>query len=530
MTAPLNDDFANAEALSGVGLLVTGLDTTDATLEVSEPEVTDESWMSWGSYNTSIGATVWFTWSPPSDGDYTLTTENSDFDTVLAVYEATGPGFAGLALLAANDEGAINEYGDDLAYPPGWSRVGLPSIAAATTYFIQVGGFNGSTGLLSLSASVGLPPPEPPQFTYDDPDREWERVGPYTGPILAADYVGDAFLISVANNTVLWSYDADGPWTVSPLSPPLGPQNGIRSNLAAHSGTYVGVSDGSISSFGGVHGIWTTDSLETGWTLAATIPLAAPQELGVGIVYHGGKWVLLTLRGYIYEATTPEGPWTLLDNNLVGMTNALTNVSSGSVHSLTVIDGIMVATVWAVLSGDYYSYTVPGSSMSFVTNESIRNFVWSSTDGSTWTYESNIGGNYWEMLSYSLQPIRKYDQGFFLSCFNYLYTAPALSGPWTINTPWDTWLSEVELRPPFAVANFGEDAGWVIYASEYAGANSAVLTGPSLTDLQCHTPSYEEGLLFPQFTPMTDGSEFVLLGDSGPVAQRSQGEWGIALA
>ena len=77
--APANDDFANAAALSGLPANATGTNV-DATTESGEPEHTDFSSVTPGEHS------VWWSWTAPSDGDVTVDTCGSNFDTLLAVY------------------------------------------------------------------------------------------------------------------------------------------------------------------------------------------------------------------------------------------------------------------------------------------------------------------------------------------------------------------------------------------------------------------------------------------------------------
>jgi len=89
---PGNDNFANAQVMSGCSGSVTGTNIA-ATQEAGEPPNPD-----------SAGSTksVWYQWQAPSTGSVTIDTIGSDFDTVLAVY--TGNSLSGLNLVANNDD------------------------------------------------------------------------------------------------------------------------------------------------------------------------------------------------------------------------------------------------------------------------------------------------------------------------------------------------------------------------------------------------------------------------------------------
>jgi len=88
---------------------------------------------------------VWFTWSATANGDVTIDTKGSDFDTTLAVYTDTDATLAGL-----------NEEDCDFGTPAeGWtdSMVSL-TVTAGTNYAIQVFGYDSATGSLTLNLAA----------------------------------------------------------------------------------------------------------------------------------------------------------------------------------------------------------------------------------------------------------------------------------------------------------------------------------------------------------------------------------------
>jgi hypothetical protein len=93
---PPNDNFANAQVVSGCSGSVTGTNIA-ATKEAGEPPNPDSP--------TSIRS-VWYRWQAPSTGSVTIDTLGSDFDTVLAVY--TGSSLNALTLIANNDDAVPN--------------------------------------------------------------------------------------------------------------------------------------------------------------------------------------------------------------------------------------------------------------------------------------------------------------------------------------------------------------------------------------------------------------------------------------
>jgi len=135
--APGNDNFINAQAISGSSGAATG-DNFDATKEPGEPN----------HAGNAGGASVWYTWTAPSTSPVTFDTCLSAFDTLLAVY--TGNAVNALTTIASNDDATTNCNRSRLTFTP----------VAGTVYYIAVDGKNGATGNVTLrwaQASVALP-------------------------------------------------------------------------------------------------------------------------------------------------------------------------------------------------------------------------------------------------------------------------------------------------------------------------------------------------------------------------------------
>ena len=127
VVVPLNNDFANATDLGGDGQF-TGYNS-GASKEAGEPN---------HAGNTG-GASVWWRWVAPASGQYTLSTQGSSFDTLLAVY--TGSSVSGLTTVASNDNGAVGGVTSLLTF----------SANAGTTYRIAVDGAGGAAGSIVLT-------------------------------------------------------------------------------------------------------------------------------------------------------------------------------------------------------------------------------------------------------------------------------------------------------------------------------------------------------------------------------------------
>jgi uncharacterized delta-60 repeat protein len=124
---PANDNFANRIPVSGLTNSVSG-SNLGASKEAGEPN----------HAGNSGGKSVWWSWTAPADGNVSMTTFGSSFDTLLAIY--TGPSVSNLTVIASNDQaGGGNQ-----------SSVVFGSVAG-TTYQIAVDGYLGDAGNISLN-------------------------------------------------------------------------------------------------------------------------------------------------------------------------------------------------------------------------------------------------------------------------------------------------------------------------------------------------------------------------------------------
>ena len=115
--------------LTGSNVTATG-DNRTATRETGEPNVAAVS----GSKS------VWWTWTAPSTGRFTLSTAGSSFDTTLGVYK--GSSVTSLQLVAENDDADF--FGGTLT-----SEVTIDAVAG-TQYQIQVNGYESASGDITL--------------------------------------------------------------------------------------------------------------------------------------------------------------------------------------------------------------------------------------------------------------------------------------------------------------------------------------------------------------------------------------------
>ena len=129
--APANDNFAAATVLTGTTFSVSG-SNIGATLQTGEPK----------HAGTTGGKSVWWSWTAPSTGTFTLATTGSSFDTTLAIY--TGSAVNSLAVLKSNDDQSSRLR---------TSKV-VVSVVSGTTYRIAVDGYRAAAGAITLSGSL----------------------------------------------------------------------------------------------------------------------------------------------------------------------------------------------------------------------------------------------------------------------------------------------------------------------------------------------------------------------------------------
>lgn len=128
---PFNDVLANALELAGnLGAVVTN--NFNATTEPGEPF----------HVGKQGGKSVWYFFTPASDGLLFLTTSNSTFDTLLAVY--TGSRVDRLTSVSANDDApSLGAVHSDI----------YQAVRAGVRYYVAVDGLAGASGQIILSYS-----------------------------------------------------------------------------------------------------------------------------------------------------------------------------------------------------------------------------------------------------------------------------------------------------------------------------------------------------------------------------------------
>ncbi|MEA2608850.1 MAG: hypothetical protein QOJ75_1093 [Chloroflexota bacterium] len=130
--SPTNDNFSAALSITSLPF-TDSADVSGTTAEPGEPQ-----------YCYSMSNTVWYAFTPTSDGIVRLDTAGTSFyDTNLNIYTAIGPGFGGLTFSSCASFGSAR----------------LLTVHAGTTYYLQGGSAFGGTGPLHVNATLIPPPP-----------------------------------------------------------------------------------------------------------------------------------------------------------------------------------------------------------------------------------------------------------------------------------------------------------------------------------------------------------------------------------
>lgn len=147
--APANDAFADRAQLIGTNLVVAA-SNVEATKEPGEPD----------HAGNPGGKSLWWAWTAPTNGDLTIHTDDSDFNTLLAIYSGTS--VATLSLVASNDDHGVGFT----------SRVRFQA-TAGNQYQIVVDGYSDGTDIWSGNVVLSLsfvpePITRPPNDNFRD--------------------------------------------------------------------------------------------------------------------------------------------------------------------------------------------------------------------------------------------------------------------------------------------------------------------------------------------------------------------------
>lgn len=251
-SVPANNDFAKATALSGNSIQTTG-STLNGSRESGEPL----------AVTNAAGSSVWYKWTAPASGRFSLAAFAVEIDTIAAVY--TGASVGSLKKIASNDNNQDSGNTDALV---------SFTATKGTLYHIQIDhySYSGSFGgdfILTLTDSLWEYP------TYDEIT---------SSPAVTAAgniYFGsvDGTVYSVASSGKLrWSYaTGDG---IDGASPALGSSGNV----------YIGSNDGYFYAIYGATG-------HLKWRFKASSAISSTPALAAnGTIYFRDD-------GYLYALT-----------------------------------------------------------------------------------------------------------------------------------------------------------------------------------------------------------------------------------
>lgn len=344
-TAPVNDNFAQAIVLSGTNDSRTGDTVVGATLEIGE-----DPFITVGDVDIEATHSIWYTWTPSSDGWATISLEGSDFDTLLGVY--TGGAVNALTRVASNDDG------NDL-----WSIVTL-HVAAGTTYRIRVDGFGSNVGTVDVHLSEVANPPNDDfanaiALTGDPPIA---RSGGNVGATLQLGAGEDQKVANVPGGASVW-------YTWTPSSPVRITIDTATSSFDTLLGVYTG------SALGSLTVVASNDDAAYPTDKTSTVTFDANSGTTYRIRVDGFEGATGAINLHVFHANAPGEPtnvsaspgdsqatvnWTAPASNggtpITGY--ELTTYQGGVSQSVTQVGTVTQWTVNALTNGTEYTFKV----------------------------------------------------------------------------------------------------------------------------------------------------------------------------
>lgn len=277
--APANDNFSDANPLVGdlplsaTGASDDGIGGLGATKEVGEPDHAGELG----------GGSVWWSWTPASDGRVSVSTEGSDFNTLLAIY--TGGAVDSLTPVSRFANLSFPASSADEPFHLG-SYVEFDAVMG-TTYYFAVDGATAEFGNISLTIDSN--------FTFLDPVAELLPAGSDWSYLLYTELqdTGGLGLANVPVDPETVDPDFDTTWhTPSLYDGPAfsGPAPALLGYGAINSGPLATDIWGDLDNDGdGLADVEPADTLyDTTYLRASFTPTEAAQHLGFeGLVDDG---------------------------------------------------------------------------------------------------------------------------------------------------------------------------------------------------------------------------------------------------
>jgi hypothetical protein len=199
-TGTSNDAFVDRHVLSGTVFATSGVNST-FTKEAGEPS----------HAGNAGGKSAWWRWTAPATGTYTITTDGSSFDTLLAVY--TGTSVSSLTWVAGDDDSG-----------PGLTSQVTFTATAGTIYQIAVDGYTGGSGSTASGA-----------FTLSGSGGAMAQPPVLTGPASANAAVGLPFSYTITATGNPASFGTTG----LPAGLTMNPATGVITGSPAPAGNYL---------------------------------------------------------------------------------------------------------------------------------------------------------------------------------------------------------------------------------------------------------------------------------------------------
>ncbi len=368
-SSPPNNDFANAQVVSGPIGTVTGINL-GANKQTGEPD----------HGGNAGGASVWYRWQAPASGPAYFNTLGSDFDTLLGIY--TGSSVDSLTLIGGND----NFIEHDIGYIQ--SQVRFDAVAG-TTYYIAVDGKAGATGNVVLrwgvsSASGCIAPPSGMVGWWTGDGTANDIQGTHHGTLqngtsFSGGIVGQAFNmdgvddhVSISGSSVLgvqsltidaWIYPTD-----LSISRPIVEYAGVTGPAGPHLWQSVSASGGQLpgaltanirDSSSGNHVVGTTTAVLTAnqWQHVA---VTYDGQSGAAAVYVNGASVATANLGTFNPQTPFFG--VLLGQRPVQSTDSLGGRTfAGAMDEVEIFNRALAATeIQAIYNAANYGKCRPG--------------------------------------------------------------------------------------------------------------------------------------------------------------------------
>ena len=260
-----SDSFAGAVVLPSVPYDVRG-STAGFTTEAGEPQPT----------SGATGATGWYQFTPATSGFYEFSLLNSNFDTTLAIYKQTGTGLSGLVEVASNND-LVASQSHAYAY-----------LSAGQTYWIQIGGTGGATGVYELQVALISGTCQPVQLGGTVTANFWQGyTGGFPYPSVVGGFGGAVEVARTACPTN-WDSVTVNLTLVSSTAPTdqwfLGWEVHDRNdNLLGGRGSFFGGNGAGISSW--------QDRVQVG--VGQTVTSTVPYSLGAGGDTTQAAWFVL---------------------------------------------------------------------------------------------------------------------------------------------------------------------------------------------------------------------------------------------